>query len=219
MTEAIEKLTFKDRQVRTIKRGSELLWCGADVGRSLELDNYRTSLAKLDDDEKSAVQIMDGRQGRSLVFVTEAGLYKLIMRSNKPVAREFQRWVCHEVLPSIRRTGGYVAGGGQCVVSLEGAQRRIARGMLHGARQMVMDCMKALAVGVPPFGRMTADDFREVVEWCIRRMETQKFDPKDNECPPWAVKAAETAMESQIVKSLAGDPQRITVEIAVREVK
>ena len=46
--------------------------------------------------------------GRAPLIVSEAGFYKLVLRSRKPVAKEFQRWVTHEVLPQIRRTGGYI---------------------------------------------------------------------------------------------------------------
>ena len=219
MTEAIEKLTFKDKQVRTIKRGSELLWCGIDCCRAMELGNAPETMRRLEADEKLTIKISDGQRPTRAIFVTEPGLYKLIMRSNKPVAREFQRWVCHEVLPSIRRTGCYSVGGGLSGREevLVGAVRTVARGMLSGARQKVMDCMKELLVGNPPFGRMTADDFRELVEWCIRRMETQAFDPSDNKCPPWAMKAAESSMERQIAQSLAGRAPVIEVEVSVRD--
>jgi prophage antirepressor-like protein len=62
----------------------------------------------LDEDERKIIPVMDsrGRQQDSFI-ITEPGLYKLIMRSRKPEAKEFQRWVTHEVLPSIRKSGRY----------------------------------------------------------------------------------------------------------------
>jgi anti-repressor protein len=95
-------------KVRTkVDEQGEILWCGADVCRALELGNPRSSLALLDDDEKG-VHTMDTPGGsQDLVFVYEAGLYSLIFRSRKHAAKEFKRWVTHEILPSIRQTGTY----------------------------------------------------------------------------------------------------------------
>lgn len=79
-----------------------------DVCAALDLKNPRSSVALLDDDEKG-VHTVDTPGGKqSVSFVTEPGLYKLIMKSRKPEAKAFQRWVTHEVLPSIRRRGGYM---------------------------------------------------------------------------------------------------------------
>lgn len=74
----------------------------------------------LDDDEVSTLSQVIGnnhttvvgpeRGGRDPLVVSEPGLYKMIMKSRKPVAKPFQRWVTHEVLPSIRKHGGYIAG-------------------------------------------------------------------------------------------------------------
>ena len=79
-------------------------WVAKDVCDVLELSNSRTSLAPLDDDEKDTVHIMDGTPGNpNTTVVSEPGLYSLILRSRKPEARAFKRWVTHEVLPTIRR--------------------------------------------------------------------------------------------------------------------
>ena len=65
----------------------------------------------LDDDEVSSLPNWEGR-GSAPLIVSEPGLYKLIMRSRKPEAKAFQRWVTHEVLPALRRDGAYVASDG-----------------------------------------------------------------------------------------------------------
>lgn len=77
-----------------------------DVLGILELD--RTALRKLDDDEKGVdlIHTLGGEQ--RMTTVTEPGFYKLVMRSRKPEAKAFQRWVTHEVLPALRREGGYM---------------------------------------------------------------------------------------------------------------
>lgn len=82
-----------------------------DVCDILGIGNNRDAITALDDDEKNTVAISDGIPGNpNKTIVSEPGLYKLVMRSRKPEAHEFQRWVTHEVLPSIRKHGGYLAG-------------------------------------------------------------------------------------------------------------
>lgn len=88
-------------------------WIARDVCLILGLDNTAQAVANLDDDEKSNISSSDVGQsgGRDPLIISESGLYALILRSRKPEAREFKRWVTHEVLPAIRKTGGYQVGG------------------------------------------------------------------------------------------------------------
>ncbi|MEU1284970.1 BRO family protein [Kitasatospora sp. NPDC005856] len=93
--------------VRVTVINSEPWFVAADVAMVLDLGNPRSSLALLDDDEKG-VHTMDTPGGpQQMVTVSEAGLYSLILRSRKPQAKAFKRWITHEVIPSIRRTGSY----------------------------------------------------------------------------------------------------------------
>jgi prophage antirepressor-like protein len=79
----------------------------ADVAGALDLGNPRSSLALLDDDEKG-VHTMDTPGGpQPMAIVNEPGLYSLIFRSRKPEAKAFKRWVTHDVIPQIRKTGSY----------------------------------------------------------------------------------------------------------------
>ncbi len=101
--------TYEDTNVRTVATEDGTPWFVAkDVCNILGLSNPRTSLALLDEDEKG-VHSMDTLGGKQeLTTVNEAGLYALILKSRKPEARKFKRWVTHEVLPSIRKRGGYL---------------------------------------------------------------------------------------------------------------
>lgn len=85
------------------------LFVAKDVCEALGLGSVSTACRKLDEDEKGSDTITTPGGPQKLVTVTEPGLYKLIMRSNRPDAAAFTRWVTHEVLPSIRRTGNYQA--------------------------------------------------------------------------------------------------------------
>ena len=91
-------------QIRTITRDGEPWFVAVDVCRVLEVQNVTQALSRLDDDERSMLNI--GRQGETNV-VNEPGLYTLVLGSRKPEAKAFKRWITHEVLPSIRKTGVY----------------------------------------------------------------------------------------------------------------
>lgn len=80
-----------------------------DVCDILELSNVGQALSRLDEDEKNSIILNDGTPGSpNKAIVSEPGIYSLVLASRKPEAREFKRWVTHEVLPTIRKTGGYI---------------------------------------------------------------------------------------------------------------
>ena len=83
-------------------------WIASDICAVLELTNPTEAIRGLDDDEKSTLRISEGGPERNII--NEPGLYSLIIRSSKPQARKFKRWITHEVLPSIRQTGNYEVG-------------------------------------------------------------------------------------------------------------
>lgn len=91
-------------EVRTAILDGEPVFCLADICRVLEISNTTQVADRLEDDERSMLDI--GRAGKAN-FVTESGLYTVILRSDKPNAKKFRRWVTSEVLPSIRRHGMY----------------------------------------------------------------------------------------------------------------
>ena len=97
-------------QVRTVEQNGEPWFVAADVCRALGLGNSRMAVSKLDEDEKgvSSIDTLGGEQ--KLGIVNEPGLYTLVLSSRKPEAKAFKRWITHEVIPAIRKTGGYIAG-------------------------------------------------------------------------------------------------------------
>lgn len=92
--------------IRALSADGESWFVARDILSILGLD--RTALRKLDDDEKGVDSIHTPGGDQLLSTVSEAGFYKLALKSRKPEAKAFQRWVTHEVLPAIRRTGGYM---------------------------------------------------------------------------------------------------------------
>lgn len=106
MSNEIQRFDFKGASLRTLTDEAGEPWFVAkDVCDILGHSNVSMALDRLDDDERSKFNL--GRQGETNI-VNEAGLYSLVLGSRKPEAHEFKRWVTHEVLPQIRKTGGYI---------------------------------------------------------------------------------------------------------------
>lgn len=105
----LQVFSYEGKEVRTVDRGGEPWWVLKDVCEVLELTTSARVAERLEDDEVSLAHLVDsiGRQQETLI-VSESGLYNIILRSNKPEAQKFKRWVTHEVLPSIRRHGAYL---------------------------------------------------------------------------------------------------------------
>lgn len=82
-----------------------------DISDALGYKNSRDALSRhVSNEDKADVGIHDGRQIRNMNIINESGMYSLILSSNLPKAKEFKRWVTSEVLPSIRKSGGYISG-------------------------------------------------------------------------------------------------------------
>lgn len=109
MTDIIS-FEYESKQVRTvIGKNGEPWWIAKEVCDVLDLTNPTEAIRSLDDDEKNTLRISEciNRGNPNVNIINEPGLYTLIIRSNKPEAKRFKRWITHEVLPSIRKTGGY----------------------------------------------------------------------------------------------------------------
>jgi anti-repressor protein len=108
MNQIEQVFIYSGNQVRTIIRDNEVWFVAKDVCEVLEIKNPSDALRRLDDDEKATIALTDsGGRPYKLGIVNEPGLYTLILGSRKPEAKEFKRWITHEVIPSIRKTGSY----------------------------------------------------------------------------------------------------------------
>ncbi len=110
MNTEIQRFDFKGAALRTLTDENGEPWFVAkDACDILGIDTNHLREA-LDDDEITNLRNSEvwNQPGRAPLIISEPGLYKLIMRSRKPEAKEFQRWVTHEVLPSIRKYGAYM---------------------------------------------------------------------------------------------------------------
>ena len=92
-------------EIRTITKDNEPWFVASDICRSLDLSNPTMAMQRIDDDEKAKFNL--GLSGGETNCVNEYGLYSLVLASRKREAKDFKRWITHEVLPSIRKTGSY----------------------------------------------------------------------------------------------------------------
>lgn len=141
-----EILTFTSDQfgqVRAIRDENDEPWFVAkDVCAALGLGNSRQALARLDDDEKGVISTDTPGGEQQMQAVNEAGLYVLVLSSRKPEAKAFKRWVTHEVLPALRRDGGYM------VERHESPEETMARAVLLA--QTTIDRQKARIAELEP---------------------------------------------------------------------
>ena len=128
----LEVFNYQSKQVRTVIKDGEPWFIAKDVCDVLELGNSRMALERLDVDEKG-VSLIDTPGGtQQMHVVNEPGLYSLILGSRKPEAKAFKRWITHEVLPSIHKTGSYSS---KPQTQLEALQQAVAA-MVEHERQL-----------------------------------------------------------------------------------
>ena len=105
-------ITFENMEfgkLTVMEKDGEFFFIGKEVAEKLGYSNTRDALVRhVDIDDKADVVFHDGRQRRSMVSINESGLYSLILSSKLLQAKEFKKWITTEVLPSIRKNGGYI---------------------------------------------------------------------------------------------------------------
>jgi len=104
---AITPFNFNSHDIRVIVRDGEPWFVAADVAGVLGYRDASNAGRVLDEDEKGTQIVSTLGGSQKLTIINESGLYALVMRSRKPEARKFAKWVTSEVLPAIRRTGSY----------------------------------------------------------------------------------------------------------------
>lgn len=108
MQYAMKVFEYENHQeFRVIDRNGEPWFALADVCKHLGISNAADAAGRLDDDEKGIVKTDTLRGPQRILVVSESGLYSIVLRSNKPEAKRFKKWITSEVLPSIRKTGSY----------------------------------------------------------------------------------------------------------------
>lgn len=107
-SKVVTPFSFENCDIRTLQIDGQPWFFAADACGVLDLGNVTMALKRLDDDEQALISIDGISRGNDQInVINESGLYSLILGSRKPNARKFKRWVTGEVLPAIRKTGGY----------------------------------------------------------------------------------------------------------------
>ena len=102
---------FSGKTVRmAMDENGDPIWVGRDACFALGLSKYRDVLSNLDDDERVYITMDTPGGPQRMIAINEPGLYSLLTRSNKKRAKKFRRWVFHDVLPTLRKTGSYAIG-------------------------------------------------------------------------------------------------------------
>ena len=94
-------------QVRIIPVDGELMFVAKDVCDCLEITKHRDAISRLDSDERGSVKLDTPGGKQDIAAINEYGLYSLVLSSRKPEAKDFKRWITHDVIPAIRKTGSY----------------------------------------------------------------------------------------------------------------
>lgn len=151
----LQIFNYHDTPLRTVEKDGELWWVLKDVCGALGISDHITVAKRLDPDEVGQDQVTDGKgRQQSTYIINEPGLYKVILRSDKPDAKDMMRWVTHEVLPAIRQKGSYalpalspaqlIAAQAQLLVDMERRMDEM-QGQTRALEAKVDTAMKALS--------------------------------------------------------------------------
>ncbi|MBR0044022.1 MAG: Bro-N domain-containing protein [Synergistaceae bacterium] len=166
----LQVFDFNEHAVRIIMQDGEPWWVAKDVCNVLELADVTSALRGLDDDEKVLRKIsgeLSSSGTPNIMTINESGLYTLIMRSNKPEAKKFRRWVTHEVLPSIRKTGSYNTARKYKVSDIKAMQRMIEKPeykLSDVERRTMTKKLAAILMGDDVFDNVDEDDDLVIVK-------------------------------------------------------
>lgn len=160
----IQIFNYQNNEVRTVEMGGEPWFVLKDVCGVLDIADHKVVARRLDEDEVCQTPLTDsmGRQ-QSTTIINESGLYHVILRSDKPEAAPFRKWVTSEVLPSIRKNGGYIAG-----------QEQLTPEELMAKALLVAN--KTLADREARISALTAENSLLIVEKQIMQPKAEYFD-------------------------------------------
>jgi anti-repressor protein len=109
MNKLAKVFQYGEKEVRTVVINNEPWFVAKDVCVVLEISDARKSVNLLDEDERNIIPVTDSLgRNQDTFIINEPGLYSLVMKSRKPEAKQFKRWITHEVLPTIRKHGAYM---------------------------------------------------------------------------------------------------------------
>jgi len=167
---ALSTFTYNNHKLHAIGNNQDdPLLRAKDVCSILGLDDVNKALSRLDDDEKLRRTVFVSGQNRNIWFVTESGVYRLIFTSRKPESEAFKRWLAHEVLPQLRRTGAYSVDRSARDAFAENQLLRKISSLVENLlveRRIRIGLLEQQGVKKhrPPMVRITADEIKSMVD-------------------------------------------------------
>lgn len=182
---------YNGTPLRTVEKDGELWWVLKDVCEVIGIAKHTNVAARLEDDEKGACVMGTPSGQQSMIIINEPGLYNVILRSDKPEAKDFKRWVTHEVLPSIRRHGSYalaptqpmtpaqlLAAQAQLLVDMERRMDEM-QGQTRALEAKVDTAMKAFSRPAEDHWRSDMDnavkDLNKAMGWSLPKLRGKLF--------------------------------------------
>ena len=191
-------------QIRTsVTESGEPLFCLADLCKAINVANHRNVAKRIEQDGVRRMDITDSLgRNQQVLFVTEPGMYEVLLRSDSEKAKPFRKWVCGEVLPSIRKSGGYM------VARVDETPEQIMARALIVAQETISRQKAAVAA---------AEKRATLLEATTKQMTVQinGLETKNKELLPGATfaKAVETSEHSILIGELARIIKQNGVEI------
>lgn len=168
----LQVLNYHDKEIRTVEKDGEIWWVLKDVCNALGITDHKSVKRRLDDDERGVYPTPTPGGTQNMAIVNEPGLYNVILQSAKPEAKDFKRWVIHEVLPSIRKSGAYALEQARPMTpaQLLAAQAKVLVDMEQRMNQM-QDETRALEAkvetAIKAFSRPAEDHWKADVNYSI----------------------------------------------------
>lgn len=148
----VQEFLYENSPIRMIENNGETWWVLKDICKLLSIENHKNITKRLEEDEVGTFELphpQSKEKKLEMLCVNESGLYSVILRSDKPEAKAFRRWITHEILPEIHRTGGYNAISTEILEdsSLTAASKTIFLYLCRcakGKSEFVISCSKVL---------------------------------------------------------------------------
>ncbi|MCC4243384.1 BRO-N domain-containing protein [Stappia indica] len=140
----LQNFVFEEHLVRVVTRDGEPWFVGKDVCAVLSIAKHHQALDSLDEDERGTCNVGTPGGYQEMIVVSQPGVFRLIFRSRKPEAERFKRWVFHEVLPQIHRTGRYAPAEPSAPALREALTLAIDRDAPMGSKAEILRVCRAL---------------------------------------------------------------------------
>lgn len=177
--EGLQVFQYQGKDVRTVEQDGQTWWVLTDVCNVLDIKNPARTASRLDSDEKGVTFMNTLGGSQAMTIINEPGLYSVILRSNKPEAKAFKRWITHEVLPTIHATGAY--GGRQATPAIADTLERMTdvvealTGRIEALERQAQGKLNFEPTGTPP-GEIPRTTRRHWIRKFNEKLESMQYD-------------------------------------------